>query len=58
MNKVILCADDYAQNDAISDGILQLLDKGVINATSCLTTAANWLTVGPTLLELRAKKVG
>lgn len=44
--KIILCADDYAQNDAISDGIRRAVAAGRINAVSCLTTAPRWPQAG------------
>lgn len=39
---IILCADDYAQNEAVCAGILILLEKQRINAVSCLVNSANW----------------
>ena len=44
--KIILCADDYAQNDAISDGIRRAVAAGRINAVSCLTTSSCWPNAG------------
>ena len=43
MRKIILCADDYAQNEAVSKGIVTLLAKQRLSATSCLTTSAEWI---------------
>ena len=40
--KLIICADDYGLNRAVSAGILQLLEKQKINATSCMTTFLHW----------------
>ncbi len=43
MNRSItICADDYAQNEAISSGILQLLKHKRINAVSCMVTSRLW----------------
>ncbi len=42
MKDLILCADDYAQNIAISDGIIDLARALRINAISCMTTIATW----------------
>ena len=39
---MILCADDYALNDPVSKGILNLLRKKRINALSCLTVTSCW----------------
>lgn len=36
IKKIILCADDYGQNIAISKGILELVQKKRISAVSCL----------------------
>lgn len=40
--QIILCADDYAQNTAISEGILYLAEQGRINATSCMVNTTTW----------------
>lgn len=42
MKQIILCADDYGQNTAISQAIIELLQEKHISATSCLVTSANW----------------
>jgi predicted glycoside hydrolase/deacetylase ChbG (UPF0249 family) len=39
---LILCADDYAYNEAVSSGILTLLQQGRLNATSCMTDRPRW----------------
>ena len=39
---IILCADDYGQNEATSQGIIQLIQLNRLSATSCLTTTNNW----------------
>lgn len=41
-NSIVLCADDYAQTPAISDGILALLANGRLSATSCMVTTPDW----------------
>lgn len=40
--KIILCADDYGQNDAISDAVVKLIAKQRLSATSCMTTSEYW----------------
>lgn len=40
---VALCADDYAQNQAIDDGILQLLSERRLSAVSCFADSPRWL---------------
>lgn len=42
MTPITVCADDYAQNTAISTGILELLDRGRLSAISCFSTATRW----------------
>jgi predicted glycoside hydrolase/deacetylase ChbG (UPF0249 family) len=42
MKELILCADDYSQNLAISEGILLLGEQKRINALSCLVTSPLW----------------
>lgn len=39
---LILCADDFAQNAAVTDGILQLLDAKRLTAVSCMTESPRW----------------
>ncbi len=41
--KILICADDYAQNLEISQGILALVALGRMNAVSCLTNSPDWL---------------
>jgi len=44
MKSIILCADDYGQNTAISQAIIALLKEKKLSATSCMTNAPGWLT--------------
>ncbi|MCY4512522.1 MAG: ChbG/HpnK family deacetylase, partial [Bdellovibrionales bacterium] len=46
---MILCADDYGQNQAISDGILNLIQARKINSVSCLVTSSCWKERAPHL---------
>jgi len=43
IKRVVLCADDYGQTDAISQAIILLLNKKRLSAVSCLTTASQFL---------------
>lgn len=43
MKNITLCADDYGQNTAISQAIIALLQGKKLSATSCMTTAPQWL---------------
>lgn len=42
VKKVILCADDFALNTAISHGIVQLISSQRISATSCMVRSSYW----------------
>lgn len=50
---IILCADDYAQNLAISTGILELVSKKKINAVSCVVNAPFWPEAGKNLVPFK-----
>jgi predicted glycoside hydrolase/deacetylase ChbG (UPF0249 family) len=39
---IILCADDFAQTEAVSRGIVQLLEAGRLSAVSCMTESPRW----------------
>ena len=39
---MILCADDYGLNPAVTDGILNLVHSAKINSVSCLVTTDCW----------------
>lgn len=41
--RIVLCADDYGQAPAISQGIIALIKYGRLSATSCLVTSPYWL---------------
>lgn len=55
MKKIILCADDYGQSAAISDGIFDLAMAGRLSATSCLTESEYWLDPRNRINELRGR---
>lgn len=56
MAKVIICADDFAQSAAIDDAILDLIQRGVLTATSCMTLSPAWANSATQLTqEIRAK---
>ena len=46
---MILCADDYGQNHAVSDGILHLIQAQKVNSVSCLVTSNCWKKRAPDL---------
>ncbi|MCX7115740.1 MAG: ChbG/HpnK family deacetylase [Gammaproteobacteria bacterium] len=47
-----ICADDFAQNESISTGILQLASLGRLNAISCLVNGGSWRELAATLKSL------
>lgn len=51
--KIIICADDYAQNEAISEGILLLVQNKRINAVSCLVNLPHWKKAHAELRRIR-----
>ncbi|HBI21265.1 MAG TPA: cellobiose phosphorylase [Legionella sp.] len=55
MNKhIILCADDYGQNEAISAGILRLVQLGRINAVSCMVNMPSWAQASSALIGMKS----
>lgn len=42
IKNLIICADDYSQNNDICEGILLLAKNKKINAISCMASTANW----------------
>lgn len=42
MKRILLCADDYAQNSAISQAIIALAEQSRLSAVSCLVTMPDW----------------
>ena len=43
MKQIILCADDYSQTPAISQGILALLQEKRLSAASCMSNSVHWI---------------
>ncbi|WP_454279704.1 ChbG/HpnK family deacetylase [Sphingomonas sp. Marseille-Q8236] len=52
MNRLILCADDFAFSTADSLVIAELLKAGKLNATSCMTLRPNWAEDSAMLRDL------
>jgi predicted glycoside hydrolase/deacetylase ChbG (UPF0249 family) len=42
IKRIILCADDYGQNAAISQAIIDLIAKNRLSATSCMANSDDW----------------
>lgn len=55
MKQVILNADDFAFNAAVSRGIVALAQKGRLSATSAMTLSPRWAQDAPALAELRGQ---
>jgi len=53
IKNILLCADDYAQNESICDGILQLAKRKRINAISCLVNSSAWSEVCSPLKQVK-----
>ena len=56
LKRITLCADDFAQSPAISDGILQLIDTGRIHATSVMTQSPHWPALASSLKSTAATR--
>lgn len=52
---IVLCADDYGQAPAISQGIITLIQHGRLSATSCLVTSPYWQEHAKWLLPYRSQ---
>lgn len=50
---VVLCADDYALNGSVSQGIVNLARAQRLSATSVMTLSTRWSQDAPALRELR-----
>ncbi|OGT53817.1 MAG: hypothetical protein A3E84_02220 [Gammaproteobacteria bacterium RIFCSPHIGHO2_12_FULL_42_13] len=55
MKHITLCADDYGQNLAVSQGIIALLRDNRLSATSCLTNAPEWPSHAKALLPFHGR---
>ena len=51
--RLTLCADDFAQSPAISQGILNLLQRGRLSATSVMTQSPHWPALAAPLREIQ-----
>jgi predicted glycoside hydrolase/deacetylase ChbG (UPF0249 family) len=55
MKRIVICADDYGQNTAISQAIVELLRDNRLSATSCLVTTPAWPGAAKWLAPLISK---
>ena len=51
MKSITLCSDDFGENDAICQGILELVKNSRLQAVTVFSEAPGWQTQGPALLE-------
>lgn len=52
---ITLCADDYGQNESISEGILTLIESGRLSAVSCMTGYSHWSIYGEKLYAIKER---
>lgn len=55
MVTITLCADDYALHPAIDQAVLTLAQRGILHATSCMSTSPHWAKAAPALRLLQGK---
>ncbi len=53
MKTVTLCADDYALEEAVSRGIIELAEQGRLSAVSCMSASHHWREHAAWLAPLR-----
>lgn len=54
MKTITLCADDYGQNESVSQGILELIQLGRLSAVSCMTGYTHWPIYAAQLAAIKA----
>ncbi len=52
---VVLCADDFAMTNGISQSIIELAEAGCLSATSAMTTSAHWPSHASWLARARGR---
>lgn len=55
MKEITLCADDFAFNSGISEGILKLIELQRLSATTCMTSMPSWPMYAKRLLPYQDK---
>jgi len=53
--RIVLCADDFGQALAISQGIIALIQQHRLSATSCITNAQHWPEHAKWLVQYKAQ---
>ncbi|HEX5419482.1 MAG TPA: ChbG/HpnK family deacetylase, partial [Gammaproteobacteria bacterium] len=54
---LILCADDFALDEAVSEGILRLVEARRVSAVSCFADAPSWPEAGARLRDLSGREI-
>jgi chitin disaccharide deacetylase len=52
---VVMCADDFAMTNGISNSIIELAEAGCLSATSAMTTSAHWPSHASWLARVRGR---
>lgn len=53
LRPIILCADDFALSEGVSEAILSLAEAGRLTAISCMTASPPWRHLGPLLRTVK-----
>jgi chitin disaccharide deacetylase len=53
MKNITLCADDYGQNESVSQGILELIAMQRLSAVSCMTGYTHWPIYAAQLVSIK-----
>lgn len=51
---IIVCADDFAFNESVDEGVLRLIAAGRLSAVSCMTDSPLWRAAGARLRDAAA----
>ncbi|RYZ57577.1 MAG: ChbG/HpnK family deacetylase, partial [Proteobacteria bacterium] len=52
---ILLCADDFGYADAVDAGIVDLIERGRLTATSCLVASPRWAAASAHARRLKAR---
>jgi len=55
LRPLLLCADDFAISEGVSEGILRLADAGRLTAVGCMTGSPLWSALAPGLASVAAR---
>lgn len=54
--RLVICADDFAHSPQTSAAIIELIEGGSLNATSCMVEASTWADSGKVLRQCAAER--